>query len=349
MEKSDLIGWAEFHRRIETEWFSALTEGSNPNLNPLAHRLKDISNLAFNLKFFGYELARSLAEGLGPSALSAPVHVGLTCKPSTQADLESDWALYWCQQLKAAPVFHRKLWELVYVLQALHEAGCLREGSRGLGFGCGQEPLPSYFASIGVTVLATDLESSARAAEGWAATGQHADSIESAYKPDLVDREKFDRHVQFRSVDMNDFPSDLNDFDFCWSICSLEHLGSIDRGLEFVKRSLDTLRPGGVAVHTTEFNFSNDAETIDNWPTVLFQRRHFLALHSALTAAGHAVPTLDFDVGNKPLDRFIDVPPYLHDWNDVYRKYWGHLANHMKLSVDGFPTTCFGLIIQKRI
>jgi len=30
-------------------------------------------------------------------------------------------------------------------------------------------------------------------------------------------------------------PADLTGFDFCWSICALEHLGTIAQGLDFIK------------------------------------------------------------------------------------------------------------------
>jgi hypothetical protein len=162
-----------------------------------------------------------------------------------------------------------------------------------------------------------------------------------------VDRDTFAARVTHAFVDMNAIPSTLRDYDFCWSICSFEHLGSIARGLAFVENSLDTLRPGGVAVHTTEFNFLNDEETIDNWATVLFQRKHFESLAERLARRGHRVAALDFDVGNKPMDRFIDLPPYDHDLVGTARESWHGHTKHLKLMLDGFPSTCFGLIIEK--
>jgi hypothetical protein len=146
---------------------------------------------------------------------------------------------------------------------------------------------------------------------------------------------------------MRSLPSDLRDYDFCWSVCALEHLGSIAAGLEFVRNSLATLRPGGLAVHTTEFNFLNDHQTIDNWPTVLFQQKHFEELTEKLEGEGHCVSELDFDYGNKPLDKFIDLPPYIHDWPESRRDIWGEGHNHLKVGIDGFAVTCFGLIIRK--
>jgi SAM-dependent methyltransferase len=146
---------------------------------------------------------------------------------------------------------------------------------------------------------------------------------------------------------MNAIPHTLGGYDFCWSVCALEHLGSIRQGLDFIENSLNVLRPGGIAVHTTEFNFLNDNETIDNWGTVLFQRKHFIEIHDRLTRAGHGVATLDFDIGNKVLDKFIDLPPYVHDLPESVRERWAGGSDHIKLMVDGFACTCFGLIVRK--
>ena len=320
---------------------------SRPNLNPLRFELRELNALALNVKSFGYELARALAGALPAREHLSPAYVGLGCKPSTQADMESDWVAYWLGELKVPVVFHRKLWEYAYLLQALSDAGLLRPGAKGLGFGCGAEPIASYLASRGVETLVTDVAPEATAANGWTESGQHAASRDTAFHAHLVDGAAFEALVAHRSVDMTAIPEDLADFDFCWSICAFEHLGSIEAGLAFVKNAMRTLKAGGLAVHTTEFNFLDDERTLDNWPTVLFQRAHFERLADELKVLGHAVAPLDFDTGAKPLDRFIDVPPYEHDWGAAVRAHFGGESRHLKLSIDGFPSTCFGLIVTR--
>ena len=336
-----------FERRVG-ELLRLVNTESQPNINPLALQLRDARNLALNIKFFGYELAKQLAEAIPPRAGLRAIHTELSSKASTQADLESEWAGYWLQELKIPLVFHRKLWELAYVLQALYETDMLRAGRHGLGFGCGAEPIASYLAAREVNVIATDLSPQNRVAQGWLESGQHATSLDAMFQSHLVNREDFEARVGLRFVDMNEIPNDLRDFDFCWSICALEHLGSIEKGLDFIVASIKTLRPGGVAVHTTEFNFIDDEKTLDNWPTVLFQRRHFESLAARLRANGHNVAPLNFDVGTKPLDRFIDLPPFAHDWPERLRSWAGEPA-HLKLSIDGFASTCFGLIVTKSV
>jgi len=321
---------------------------SQPNLTSLALKLKNLDLISLNLKFFGFELANRLASSL-PSCAGSPFRsAGLTSKPCTQADIESDWAAHWFGQLKIPRIYHRKLWELAFCLQALAENDMLRPGRRGLGFGCGEEPIASYLAAHGVYTTITDLAPDEAAAFGWRNTNQHLSETSTAFRPHLVDRERFDRHVSMRFVDMNAIPADLTGYDFCWSICALEHLGTIAKGMAFVENSLATLKPGGMAIHTTEFNFLDQKTTLDNWPTVLPQRRHFEELAERLRANGHIVAPLDFDVGARPLDRFIDIPPYPGDPGGRLELFNAQFESaHLKLSIDGFASTCFGLIIKK--
>lgn len=321
-------------------------EQSHPNIGPIWQLAKDIEGIKLNLKAFGYELARRLLSATPAQTPRAPITVDLASKACTQADMDSVWVAWWTAELGIARIYHRKIWEYCYLLQALHEHGHLRPGRRGLGFGCGEEPIPSYLASVGCHVTMTDLAPDAAAQKGWVETNQHASGLESGHRAHIIPKDAFIERVTFEYVDMNAIPSSLQGYDFCWSLCSLEHLGSIRQGLDFVENSLAALRPGGLAIHTTEFNFLNNAETIDNWATVLFQRRHFRELTERLNAKGHRVARLDFDVGNGPMDRFIDLPPFDHDLVHVAAE-WTQGSQHLKLLLDGFPSTSFGLIVTK--
>jgi hypothetical protein len=127
----------------------------------------------------------------------------------------------------------------------------------------------------------------------------------------------------------------------------MEHLGSIRHGLDFVINTMKTLRSGGVSVHTTEFNFNNDEQTLDNNPhCVLFQKRHFAQLAEELTNRGYEVFPLDFSVGNKPLDSFIDIPPYGSHWPEGQGAGQSIVTAHIKSAVAGYASTCFGIIAR---
>jgi SAM-dependent methyltransferase len=294
-----------------------------------------------NIKNLGYELGRILAERQLAPPPAAADPTPLSSKLCVQADFARDWLRYWCAELRIAPIYHRKIWELCYVVQALYCAGQLAPGHRGIGFGCGQEPLPSLFAKFGAAVLATDLDREHPDAQVWRATQQHSSAIESLRRRNICPDEGLLANISFRTVDMKAIPPGLDgQFDFCWSICAFEHLGTLAQGMDFVVNSLRTLKPGGIAVHTTEFTFA-DGDTIDNYPIVLYQRRHFAELCERLRAAGHEVQEFDFDRGDGVLDRFIDLPPFFGD----VRVPSQHTA-HLKLLFDGFTCTSIGFIIK---
>lgn len=140
---------------------------------------------------------------------------------------------------------------------------------------------------------------------------------------------------------MNAIPADLQGkYDFCWSTCSLEHLGSIANGLNFIEESLKTLKPGGVAVHTTEWNLDDDGPTQDHCGCVLFQRRHFEAFAARMKQKGFELPDIDFSKGEQIFDGLVDLPPFGAHTDAVA---------HLRLSVSGFRCTSFGLIIRKPI
>ena len=147
---------------------------------------------------------------------------------------------------------------------------------------------------------------------------------------------------------MNEIPVLSDQYDFCWSICALEHLGSIQNGLDFIENSLSLLKPGGIAIHTTEFNYASDLETIEHGLTVMFRRMDFEALKERLERKGHRLLGPDYFVGKGVLDKFVDLPPFFGDEGFLVSEQWpATQPAHLKLALDGFPSTCMGLIIQK--
>lgn len=239
----------------------------------------------------------------------------------------------WDKTNTGAPVFyHRKVWEWLYIIEALYGRGLLRPGSRGLGFGVGTDPLTALFASYGCDLVATDLGADNKESERWAETGQHATTPALLNRDGLCDQATMDRLVSFRPVDMRQLPNDLEGFDFTWSACAFEHLGSLAAGAEFILRQMDFLRPGGVAVHTTEFNVSSNTATLGAGDTVLYRRRDIESLARHLRQAGHAVE-VDYSSGDRPGDLHVDSPPWP--------------GPHLKIRLDRFVTTSLALVIEK--
>jgi SAM-dependent methyltransferase len=301
----------------------------------------------WSVKVLGAEMAqRHYAAGLaGPEAPvpAGPSHAGLTSRTCRQADIEHDWLRHWSRILGTPPVYHRKLWEDCFVLQSLWEAGMLAPGRRALGFAVGREALPAILAAHGVSVVATDLDGSDERARDWIETGQHGSATEGLYRPGLLDRAEFDRLVGFRPADMARLPDDLlqGGFDMVWSVCALEHLGNLDRGMAFVEAAMRCLKPGGIAVHTTELNLDEAGETLSQGGTVLYQRKHLEQLAARLAAQGHRMLPLDYAHPPGIMDQFVDIPPF-----EEGRVPLGHLSPpHLRLSIAGHAATSVGIVV----
>jgi hypothetical protein len=228
---------------------------------------------------------------------------------------------------------NRKLWEFCAITQALDERCFLRSGMSGLGFAVGREPLASHFAARGCQILATDLgvEESA----GWVETGQHAAAKDAIHFPDLVHRDVFDQRVAFQPADMRTLEGLRPGYDFLWSSCALEHLGSLQLGVDFVLNSAALLKPGGVAVHTTEFNVLSDDVTLETGGSVIYRRRDILSLQEDLAARGLRLVPPNFDVGDHPLDFDYDTAPYMTSGKPHLKlDYGGHVCTSMLLIVE---------------
>ena len=241
---------------------------------------------------------------------------------------------YWCGRIGESPVLHRKQWEFCFILQAAATGGVMAPGFRALGFGVGLEPLPAALAVSGVQVTATDLAPDRPEAQLWAGSSQHAAVVTDLNARNLCPPDRFAALVSHQWCDMNAIAPELKDFDFCWSSCALEHLGDIEHGLDFIENSLETLRPGGLAVHTTELNCSPGEETVTEGQTVIFRQSHLQALARRLRRRGHHVE-LDFSLGDQPPDLHVDLPPYTQDI-------------HLKLQLGGYVSTSYGIVVRKR-
>jgi 2-polyprenyl-3-methyl-5-hydroxy-6-metoxy-1,4-benzoquinol methylase len=282
-------------------------------------------------------LARRAEQRLSLPApeLTEPTFPNLVSQLCTAQQMSEREYLDWAEFLRCSrETQHRKVWEYGYVMQAVKEALGSVDGKRGLGFGVGQDRLAESFAALGASVVATDQALGDAKKSGWVATGQYASSLEALNRMKICEPQAFQQRVQFRTADMNAVPSDLRDFDFVWSACALEHLGSIERGLTFVERSMQCVRPGGVAVHTTEYNLTSNDKTVDNAGTVLFRRRDLEALKARIEGLGYAMAPLNLHPGNHALDRVVDIPPY-------------KLSPHLRLLLSNYAITSVGIILRR--
>jgi len=300
--------------------------------------LSGITQVKRNQAMLARRIARlaSTAAGPSPTEVTDPRFPhGVRSRICTEAQLHQAWFGAWCAAIHEEPRAHRKLWEHAYLAHVLDSLDMLRPGRRGLGFGVGRERLVALFAGRGCEIVATDLPPETEDARVWLDTEQYAGALMGLSYPALCEPEQFRDLVTWRSVDMRSPPCDLTGFDFCWSACSFEHLGSLAAGFEFVERSLATLRPGGIAVHTTEYNLGSDTATVARGHTVLYRRRDLEGLVTRLEAAGHQVARLELAPGSGVLDEYVDVPPYVDE-------------PHLRLWYRKFVTTSVALVIRRR-
>ena len=248
--------------------------------------------------------------------------------------LDSPRFRHWSAALREPWRAHRKLWELAYICETLDERGMLQPGRRGLGFAVGAEKLPALFAARGVQITATDLPSDDERNRQWAQTGQWVGNLASLSHPEICPEQAFRDNVSYRPVDMNAIPDDVTGYDFTWSTCSFEHCGSIELGLRFLEEQMRCLAPGGIAVHTTEFNLSSNDSTVMDGGCVIFRLKDIEWIVAALRDAGHDVEPLDLSTGKRELDRYVDAAPYSQD-------------RHLRLDLWGYASTSIGLIIRK--
>lgn len=274
--------------------------------------------------------------GVAPSSV-------LTSQVCTYESIHSPQLLRWSARLRpmwdpdgteTREVFdHRKMWEWLFICESLREAGMLQPGRRGLGFGVGREALVSLFAGMGCTLVATDLGAEQAQAAGWTDTGsEFAGGLAGLNDYGFCPPEEFRQRVDYRDLDMNHLPDDLRDFDFTWSSCAFEHLGSLAAGMDFVVNQMQCLKPGGLAVHTTELNVSSDTDTIAEGGTVLYRRWDIEDLVRRLRSDGHRI-AYDLSEGSQPADRHIDIPPFTN--------------THLRTRLGEFVTTSLALVIQK--
>lgn len=291
--------------------------------------------MSFFSRIFGKEQSKESVDSIDNMGSLPSIEKPIT-QLCTYNQFKTDVYNDWCAQFKENPRYHRKQWEFVYILQVLKNFKLLKSGKKGIGFGVGVEPLPALFASYGCEVLATDLAMEQAKGLGWISTNQHSHELSQLNERRICDNETFNSLVSFTPADMNRISKDLRNsqFDFTWSACSLEHLGSLNKGLDFIINSLDTLKPGGIAVHTTEYNIGSDDKTLESGGTVLYRRRDIESLVHQVRSLGHHIE-FNPNPGEHILDKYYDIPPYRQDF-------------HLRLLIEPYVTTSVGIVIQKK-
>ena len=248
---------------------------------------------------------------------------------------ESNFFL-WMSLLRETPRLHSKQFQNYAIMEAansLIDSG--RVNPKAIGFGVGTEPIPAGLVKIGYEVVATDYLDG-EIADDWKNTDQLVSTPDDLNTRGILTKEEFDSRVQFLNMDMNVIPENLNNqFDFVWSSCALGHIGGYDNGLRFIKRSVELLAPGGIALHTTELDVSIGKSKYESPTLSLYRKEDLEELIEYLRANHFKVD--HFEIPKKWLgasEKFVDKEP------------WG-VRPHLRIDVFGREILSLVLRIQK--
>jgi hypothetical protein len=234
------------------------------------------------------------------------------------------------------PVMHRRQWEYGFLLRILDK---LPQLHKAIGFAVHDEPTVSYLASENVSVIATHLPlNTTEAKAGYDELFFSKEAINSRH---IATPEQMDEYVKQDFVDMNTVESSkvwkqAGTYDLVWSLGSVGHLGTIRSALNFMEKSLELLKPGGAAVHTSEFNVGSTTATMDGDVTVLLRKSDVDLFHNCVAKKGFDMVQPCYDLGNEKIDQEYDTPPYSP-------------TRHLRLQIGQFPATCIGFAIQKPV
>lgn len=218
------------------------------------------------------------------------------------ADFKQPWLLNIAKELNEPFRIHRKLWEFCSIADWFTKLDGYPH-CKVIGFGVGTEPLSAWFAEQGADVIVSDLPSAK-----WV-DGQNATSLSGIPTVGICNDARLS-NLSFAEIDMRCIPEEYTggEYDFSYSAGSFEHLGSIVNGLKFFCRQMRCLRPGGVAVHTTELLCSG--RQLNESDVVAFAPADLRRLAAMLSRQGDELLELDLESGTHADDLYIDAEPY---------------------------------------
>ena len=144
---------------------------------------------------------------------------------------------------------YRKGWEWTHCLYGLRKLGMLLPGNKAVGVGVGRESVIYFLADHIAEVTATDLYGE----EAWSTEGGREADLKllndsKSHCPTTVDFSK----IRFENQDGTKLTHNDNQFDFAWSLSSIEHFGGHDAARQAVQEMARVVRPGGIVAIATE-------------------------------------------------------------------------------------------------
>jgi SAM-dependent methyltransferase len=242
-------------------------------------------------------------------------------------------------ELEEQPRLHRKQWEFAQIFRALRRRGFLRANARGLSMGGGVERLLYALARHVRHLTVTDLYESASVWEG-ARTDDPDRSVKASAPFPIDDSRVSARHMDMRALEFAD-----GVFDFCYSSCAIEHIGTYDDFLTHLREVRRVLKDDGVYVLTTEFHYGDDIIPVPN--NYYFSSGVLAELVG--TASFEAVGGVDGSLWPHALN--TPLPSNLsdlcaHPANGITGRLLAS-APHVQLLTGGLPFTSLNVVLTK--
>lgn len=242
-------------------------------------------------------------------------------------------------ELHETPRFHRKQWEFALIFLALREAGKLAPGKLGLSMGGGRELIAYALAPHVQHLTITDLYETNTS---WTcARTDDPDAFIKNNKPFPVD----DAKLNAVRMDMRDLQFPDGTFDFCYSTCAVEHIGTREDFLKHLNEVARVLKDDGIYVFTTEVSF--DDTTVADEHNYIFS----LSFLYELFAESNLVAEEIFDARIAPHKINYPLPSTLSQLSSVGRRNFAQRflqeAPHIHLLRGNHPFTC-GLFLLKK-
>ena len=189
-------------------------------------------------------------------SLEPPLFAQPVSQPCTAAQLREPAFRDRCKALGAMLGDRIEQWRTAYAMQVLDRYGLLQAGARGLILGQVDPVLERVLAAAGVISHCVTL----------------GDSGPDPSAP---------------AMDPAALPGDLFAFDFLLSVAATDVLGGDRQALDLIERSMECLRPGGLAVHVVGHH-PHPAQS----PAVVFDRNGLERIAVALISRGHQMARL---------------------------------------------------------
>lgn len=147
---------------------------------------------------------------------------------------------------------YRKGWEWTQCLFGLQQLGMIRPDAAGLGVGAGHEPVLFYLADRIKAVVGTDLYGNAT----WSDENIGGNEADPKFLEDMgrYTRRNFRKeNLSLKNMDGTKLEFASGEFDFVWSLSSIEHFGGHEAAAESIREMARVTKSGGIVAVATEF------------------------------------------------------------------------------------------------